>query len=142
MLYISTKYTKFQEKRFINDYLITNYWIWAQCFWPGPGPGLQILLATLNLYSALVINYDIYDISSRSHNQVTNKNISFNSNFKHFHRILPHSRLSPIVPFEFLWFVRDGVLVENGCTNSTIPNFCRSYDCISPPWICKSFNSG
>ena len=30
--------SKFQEKSFINKYLITNYWFWTQCVWPGPGP--------------------------------------------------------------------------------------------------------
>jgi hypothetical protein len=30
--------SKFQEKSCINNYLITNYWFWTQCFWPGPGP--------------------------------------------------------------------------------------------------------
>ena len=30
--------SKFQGKSFINNYLITNYWFWAQCSWPGPEP--------------------------------------------------------------------------------------------------------
>jgi hypothetical protein len=36
--------SKFQEKRFINNYLITTYWFWARCFWPGSGTGYNFYL--------------------------------------------------------------------------------------------------
>ena len=40
--------TKFQVKIFINNCLITIYWFWTRCFWPGPG--LQLLLAIHDWY--------------------------------------------------------------------------------------------
>ena len=46
VIYFYEIYPSLGKKRFINNYLITNYWFWARCFWPRPGPGWQLLLAT------------------------------------------------------------------------------------------------
>ena len=38
VIYFYKIYPSFRKRSFINNYLITNYWFWAQCFWPGLGP--------------------------------------------------------------------------------------------------------